>query len=505
MFVASAKVQKQALLENTLQNNEAYAAKLADSTQVFLENTQLDLTYSAEAIAKNWNNKNFHKQEVFRISKKNEVFNSVVLVDVHGVILNVSSNAFELIGQPLKTEGTRQSLNKKTPLISQPYESVLNNLVIMISQPIFNEQGTYLGFVGGTIYLKEKNILRRLLGEHYYQDGSYIYVVDQQKRLLYHPNKERLGTAIYNNVVIDDVLKGKKGHATIHNSEGIEMLSAYAPIPAAQWGVVSQRPVKVTLKAHEGFMKKIIIESLPINLLTLAFIWLCAWLIPAPLRQLAANARNMKQISTIKRVKGIKAWYFEAHELKSAFLFGLQNIHDQVGQLRQDVRTDPLTGLNNRRSLDYILKKCEAAELHFSAITIDIDHFKRVNDTYGHDVGDIVIKELATLMKNSSRAQDFCIRVGGEEFLIVLPNCSTQIAGEIAERLRLTVANNSFTTAGHITISLGVASWPLHDKHTSTVLKLADEMLYKAKQSGRNQVQIFSTKNNTAAMKINNH
>lgn len=504
MFVTSATVQKQALIKNTLLNNESYADKLADSTQIFLETTQLELAYSADTIARNWHNKNFLKQEVFRISKKNEIFNAVVLVNADGRILNTSNQAIELVGQIIDTEGANQSLKQKTPLITQPYESALNNLIVLISQPIFNEQGVYLGYIGGTIYLKEKNILSRLLGEHYYQDGSYIYVVDQQKRLLYHPKKERLGTAVFGNPVIDEVLKGKNGHAIIRNSEDIEMLSAYAFIPAAQWGVISQRPVESTLEAHEGFMKKIILQSLPINVFMLIFIWFCAWLISAPLRQLTINAKNMKQSVTIKRVKRIKAWYFEAYELKNAFLYGLQNIHDHVGQLREDVRTDPLTGLNNRRSLDYILKKCEVEKLPFSVISLDIDHFKQVNDNYGHDVGDIVIKELATLMKNSSREKDLCIRIGGEEFLIVLPNCSTEIAADIAERLRLTVTNHIFTTAGRITISLGVASWPLHDKHISTVLKLADEMLYKAKQRGRNQVQVVSTKKMIDDNKPNN-
>ena len=489
MFIASAKVQKQALIDNTLLSNEAYASKLADSTQAFLESALLQLAYSAKNIAQNWPQKRYLNQETQRLSKQNYAFNSVLLSDANGVVLASSDNAIELHGQILTTPGPLQALKERKPLISQPYESSMDNLLVLISSPIFHENGTYLGYISGSIYLKEKNILSRLLGEHYHHDGSYIYVVDNKKRLLYHPDKERLGSAVHTNPLLDLALSGGTGAKAIVNSKGIEMLSGYAYIPAAGWGVVSQRPADATLNAHEGLMQKILLHSLPINLTMLALIWLCAWLISSPLRQLAANAKNMRQRTTIQRVERIQAWYFEANELKHAFLHGLQNVHDHVGQLRQDVRTDPLTGLNNRRALERILEKCDITQTFFSAITLDIDHFKHVNDTFGHDVGDIVLKELAFLMRSTSRDQDFCIRLGGEEFLILLPSCSLEVAADIAERLRLDVEKHEFTTVGKLTISLGVASWPQHANSTTAVLKIADEMLYAAKQGGRNQVR----------------
>ena len=491
MYIASSDVQKQALIASTLQSNEAYAAKLADSTQVLLESVKLDLAYSADAIARHWNDKNFLKQEMFRITKQNRIFNSVVIVNANGVILNSSNSAIELVGTTLTTAGTVAALKHKQAHVSDPYDSALNNLLIMISQPIYTEGGTYLGFVGGTIYLKEKNVLNRLLGEHYYKDDSYIYVLDKHGRILYHPDSDRLGTIVESSSsLIHKILKEKTGHTRIINSNGIDMLSGYAHIPAANWGVVSQRPIKSTLKSHSGVMEDIFLKSLPINLLMLVLIWLCAWLISSPLRQLAANAKNMRQLSTIKYVKDIKAWYFEANQLKSGFLVGLQSIHDQVGQLREDVRTDPLTGLYNRRALDHIINKCKENQTPFSTIAIDIDHFKMVNDTFGHGVGDTVLQELAVLMKASSREHDLCIRVGGEEFLMILPNCTAELTTEIAERLRLNVANHHFATVNEVKISLGIAEWPRHDEDTTNVLKLADEMLYAAKKAGRNQTKI---------------
>jgi len=497
MFLASAKVQKQVLIENTLESNQAYAEKLAAITEDFLHNTILELTYSAKLLSQNWKYKDYQRLETTRLAEQNHAFNSVVLGDDQGVVLASSANAAGLLGRPLYTIGVQHALAEKKPLISEPYESAMGNLVIMISAPVYSEQDEYLGFIGGTIYLKEKNILNRLLGEHRHRDGSYIYVIDHQKRLLYHPRTDRLGQTITgSNPLIDLAVSGKTGQAQTTNSEGIPMIAGYAYIPSARWGVVSQRPTEVTLQAHDNLMQKVFWHSLPINVGVLVLIWLCAWLIAYPLRLLATHAKNMRKKSTLARVENIKTWYYEANELKTGFLIGLRNIHDHVGQLNLDLRTDPLTGLHNRRTLDYLLEKYKHSQPPFSVIAIDIDRFKKVNDTFGHDVGDEVLKTLATLLQKSSRDHDCCIRLGGEEFILLLPNTPLAAASDIAERLRQSVAHFTFPTVGHLTISLGVAAWPDHHPDISTVLKYADDMLYLAKQQGRNQVQIAKINQN---------
>ena len=84
---------------------------------------------------------------------------------------------------------------ERRPLISEAYVSMVGNLVVFISQPVLGADGSYLGYIGGSIYLKQRNELNALLGEHYYHDGSYLYVVDRSRRLLYHPDPERVGQA----------------------------------------------------------------------------------------------------------------------------------------------------------------------------------------------------------------------------------------------------------------------------------------------------------------------
>jgi diguanylate cyclase (GGDEF)-like protein len=121
---------------------------------------------------------------------------------------------------------------------------------------------------------------------------------------------------------------------------------------------------------------------------------------------------------------------------------------------------------------------------------LDIDHFKRVNDTYGHDIGDLVLVKLSEIIRSCSRDGDYSCRLGGEEFLVLLPNVSLSAAAEFAERLRGTVASSTIDVVGSITVSLGVAHWPGSADEISDALKIADEEMYRAKQQGRNRVSV---------------
>ncbi len=154
-------------------------------------------------------------------------------------------------------------------------------------------------------------------------------------------------------------------------------------------------------------------------------------------------------------------------------------------------RTDSLTGIHNRYSfmkrLEVEMKRAKRFKEPFSLIMFDIDFFKRVNDEYGHGVGDAVLIELVTFINVYLREVDMFCRLGGEEFVLLLPETSSQAAGEVAERIRLAVAEHAFATIGTMTISLGVAEYQ-ESKDMDELLKDADIALYKAKHGGRNCV-----------------
>jgi diguanylate cyclase (GGDEF)-like protein len=157
--------------------------------------------------------------------------------------------------------------------------------------------------------------------------------------------------------------------------------------------------------------------------------------------------------------------------------------------------TDPLTGLQNRRSL-FELGKVELARAHrmnraFCCMMLDLDHFKQVNDTYGHPVGDQVIKEFARRCKSSVREVDLVGRYGGEELVILLPETDRKTAMQVAERLRASIAAGPIRVGEKeiaMTVSIGVAAKDENTLHLDTLIARADQAMYIAKHKGRNRV-----------------
>lgn len=154
--------------------------------------------------------------------------------------------------------------------------------------------------------------------------------------------------------------------------------------------------------------------------------------------------------------------------------------------------TDGLTGIFNRMKIEEVLNmevlRAQRYSHDISVALLDIDFFKQVNDTYGHDAGDIVLKALAEILKLRIRETDTLGRWGGEEFLIVFPETSLEDCILIAEKLRTSVSNHEFEKIGHITISLGVSSLSKGQSYR-TLIKQADDALYNAKNKGRNRVE----------------
>ena len=192
----------------------------------------------------------------------------------------------------------------------------------------------------------------------------------------------------------------------------------------------------------------------------------------------------------MKKLNKINAWYYEAHQIKNALIQSFSFLHSQVNLFMNKSAIDSLTGLTNRRTLDEVLQKWTAEEKVFSAIMLDIDHFKNINDTYGHAMGDEVLKYLAEHMKKTTREQDICCRFGGEEFIILLPEITAQDAYMIAERLRKTLEKTDSPCGRPVTLSAGVASFPEMAANSTDLLELVDKALYEAKRTRRNRVII---------------
>ena len=154
--------------------------------------------------------------------------------------------------------------------------------------------------------------------------------------------------------------------------------------------------------------------------------------------------------------------------------------------------TDHLTGLANRRrferQLEREVNRTLRLEHPFSLLMIDIDNFKRLNDTYGHDMGDEAIRRIGKVLREGTRGIDLAARIGGEEFAVLLVETELTRGLEVAERLRLAIRDLSIPPVDYLTASFGVAECPSSAQTSTDILKAADNLLYQAKRSGRDRV-----------------
>lgn len=486
---ATWRVQRMVLIETTLEANRAYATKLATTTELFFQQAQSQLHFSANLLGQAFDDEALAQQEVNRLREQTSSFNSVAVVDSNGIVKAISPESLTLKGMQLTSQASREALSQRQPLVSRAVISAANNLIVFVSWPIWNSEGRYLGYVGGTLYLKKKSILNALLGEQYYRDGTQVFVLDRNNQVLYHQNSQLVGKSVP--AIISERERAERSSGTAQITENSSnKLIGYAVMPGTGWMVVALKPAALTLAPLAGLLLNVLKNSVPFALLTLLVAIVLARLIALPLWQLSRKASQMDTQGVSAEIGGIRAWYFEAAQVKRALLTGIGLVQDKIGRLNSEVQSDPLTQLLNRRGLHAVLDYFEAMQQPFAVLALDIDHFKRVNDNFGHGAGDNVIKQVAQTLRSNARQTDVVCRNGGEEFLMLLPATTVEEARVIAERVRVSIAESWIDPPGHITLSVGIACWQPQQGTQEESLRQADAALYQAKHAGRNCVMI---------------
>ncbi|MGE7988469.1 diguanylate cyclase domain-containing protein [Lysinibacillus fusiformis] len=480
--------------ENTLETNRVYAQKLASTADAYLHEAFQILSYSADQVNTNMDDEHALNLETERLRLQNQMFNSVVITNAEGLVLSVSPPSIEIKGEVLTSIGAQEALAKKIPLVSKPYEAMTGRLIIFISHPIFSASNEYLGMVAGTIYLKELNALKTLLGEHYSKDGSYVYVVDSDGRVIYHQDPNRINDVVTKNKVVQAVMSGKSGVQLVENTKGVKMLAGYSTVPSIGWGVVAQKPLDVALAPSFDRVQEVIIKSVPLMIISIIILLWAATRIANPLQQLATLTEESLDKKNVEGLQSVSGWYFEAYSLKNVLIRSLSFLHGQVTFFKDQSTVDPLTGVTNRRTMDAMLAEWLANKVPHAIILLDLDHFKSVNDTYGHAVGDKVLQFIAKHMLSVAREGDVCCRYGGEEFVMLLPNTTAKEAEQVAEQLRKKLAETESPCGRPVTLSAGIALYPEMAATTEKLIEAADGALYIAKQAGRNQVKIAGQK-----------
>lgn len=265
-----------------------------------------------------------------------------------------------------------------------------------------------------------------------------------------------------------------------------------------------------TLQTQVKEFRAAVFQPYSYNILKNVYIWFgIFWGLPIPIVTISLHVLFLSTSGIDSPLRIVFTtpiqWFFLIHPLLFGTLFGIlgsvrkekdRQVANLIRELQDLSIRDPLTGLSNRRFFSHAfneeLARISRKEADLSLIFADLDHFKRVNDSRGHHVGDEVLKATAAHLRACCRPYDIPARWGGEEFIILLPETDEQEAAHIAERIRASLQKGiSPTIAFPITISIGVAQYRLGES-LEALEERADQALYIAKQQGRNRVLRWS-------------
>lgn len=492
LLVASYQSKKESLIETTLHLNYTNANRMSQTVDSLFRSMRTSLEYSANVLSSVETMKTKEVDDYLELMRNSSnYFNSIALINADGLILNTVPKTLGMDGQYITSKSGKEALQKQAPYLSEPgIVPGTGRLILMMSEPLFNHEGHYMGVVGGTLYLHENNVLNMIIGNSAIDDsGSYYYIVGSDGHLLFHPDKARIGEDISSNPVVQRLLRGYSGQQQVINIKGVPMLAGYASVPANGWGVVVVSPTHIIQKQLLSHLKKVLWYTATPFFLLLIGVIILARKLARPFVYLADLVNRLgKEKVELSEIK--PHWNREADLLNRAVLLALRDVQRQKDQLTQEAMTDLLTGLMNRRKLEQKMKEWIEEEIPFSLITMDVDKFKFVNDTYGHLAGDEVLKQVAGIITASVRPGDICGRYGGEEFIILLSRTRAVDAYIVAERIRKTLEKSDVPTAMRVTVSQGIAHYPSHAKSREELLQRADRALYSAKHQGRNKTII---------------
>lgn len=486
-LISGYKVIKASLLEEALSNNEVYAKKLAHTADQFLIDSQDTLAYSADIIEQNLNNDGILSEEARRLQEQANSFNSAAVVNPERKVLAVSPKSINVKDKVLDSSGAREANRAQRPNITNPYVTITGKLVVFISHPLFDEHNIYQGLVAGTLYLQDQNAFYDILGKHPYEDESSVYVIDKEGEIIFHKDIDRVGEQV-DDEIITQLQQSDTGAFRMTDKHKKRYVTGYSKLEAADWYVILQRPHELVEAPAQWVVQRIGLTTMPFFVLMIIITLYATLRIVRPIHLLAQYTEESLESKSVDKLKNVPSFYDEAQSLKRSLVRTLSTLHSQVAFFQSQAVLDPLTGLTNRRTMDDMLQNWGENNISYAVIMLDLDHFKRVNDTYGHAVGDEVLQYLAEKIKFHARTQDVCCRYGGEEFIILLPHTTVEEAFHIAESLREDLAQTVSPCGDVVTMSAGVAEISETADAPERVIELADRALYRAKEAGRNRI-----------------
>jgi diguanylate cyclase (GGDEF)-like protein len=385
-----------------------------------------------------------------------------------------------------------------------------------VAAPVLDAQGKTIGVLSAhlnwnwAVELRDNFLKRRLTAD------TRISIVAGDGVVLLG---ERLGERILTPDELRRMQVHGSGALTIDNGQpmltGYAVNDGYLDYPGLGWIVIAQRPADLALAAARNTAWIILGMGAVLALLAVGVSMFIASRVARPLRALTLEAdrigrdpgapmlrlqhgsAEVLQLSTALRSLLHRLGFAERRtkEIEASASESARQFAEDLRAMRHLAETDPLTGLTNRRAL---LKEGAAAFEHFkryqrpfAILAADIDHFKQINDRYGHAAGDAGIRKTGEIVRSTLRTTDTAARIGGEEFIVLLREVDEAAARQLAERIRAAVEACTITsgdTQFNLTISIGIALARSSDHDIAEVIERADQGLYMAKNTGRNRV-----------------
>lgn len=339
----------------------------------------------------------------------------------------------------------------------------------------------------------------KLSGRGESHESAYSYVVDANKNILLHSNRDYLGKNLFEIITTSDPLAASEGYLE-YELDGESKIAYYCHTSRRDWLVITV------------INKSEIIASIAYKIgIYVLFIYIVSMAFGFAQSSFLSNKFSTPLIQLQRKVRAVVEGNWDeseanqpcpdneigaiSQEIEKITTDGLYSKSRELVQLndrlKEKAATDQLTKLNNRRHIDEELtnlyERLTRYNNPFSVILIDLDWFKKVNDIYGHQLGDTTLQELAKILKESVRYVDCVGRWGGEEFIILCPETHFGDAKNLAERIRSSVENTEFTIQSKVTISAGVAECSRAESIDSLIYRV-DKNLYIAKENGRNTV-----------------
>jgi len=437
------------------------------------------------------------------IEKKFTDYRELFALDRQG---NVLASSAGLSGAPgLGRDWLERARTNETSTFSATWDETLQAGAMVIVEPIRSADGAFLGAMGAKVSFGG---IEGILSSYTKESSQELYLLTRKGEILtssreldgpFMASRLEAGTAA--SLFTDEMTS-----LEFRSFRGTEVLGALRTVPEIEWGVVAEKD-RATAYSAIVRLRNVTLTLISAVLLAIGLAaYLLGLTIVRPLGRLTQGAAKVaggdldvdlpihgrSEVSYMTTV--FNEMVARLRRFRDENVAINQELRERNDELRRLSITDSLTGLYNRTQLPELLdKELARSQRHqhsFSILMMDIDHFKRFNDTHGHQAGDDLLREFAGTLKSSLRSCDLAARYGGEEFLILLTETEPEGARTFAEKLRSSVEEIRSHGRTAVTVSIGIASFPDNGDDVESIIREADAALYDCKRQGRNRVAV---------------